>query len=710
MVNDITKRVHNERRISLLNRLYRVLSHVSRAVVRAQSPEIFLKEVCRIIVEEGDFLGGWIGYVDHNTHAVKLVSSCGKAGEYANGITVYADDRPEGRGPTGTCIRKRRPALYNDLLNDPGTVPWQARAAQYGVASAAAFPIESAGQVWGALTIYSGQVNFFTHEDFALLEDVAADIGFALDNLERERLRRQAEETLRLSEDRYRRLFEDAVLGIFRSTVDGKIIEVNPAFARMFGFDSPDEAKNQVKDVACDLYVNPPRRSDIIGKMLKERESIRLENLYKRKDGTTFTGNLYLWAVRAADGTDLHLEGFVEDISERKRAEEEKERLESQLRQAQKLEAIGTLASGIAHDFNNILAPIIGYAEMTMNELPQTNPLRFGQEQILKAALRARDLVRQILAFSRLGRGEELKQVEISSIVKEALKLLRASLPSSIEIVQSIDSCLASADPTEIHQILMNLCTNAAHAMDNKGVLEVSLSRVHLNITDLTDQSLFDLEPGPHLKLSVSDTGIGMEAATLERIFDPFFTTKEVGKGSGLGLSVVRGIAKRHHGAITVRSAPGKGATFDLHIPAIDTTELENIEAEKSLLGGTERILIIDDEQSVLEMTVAILRGLGYGITAEMESPRACKVFSESPDKFDLVLTDYTMPKLTGLDLAALMRKVRPDIPIILCTGFSDKISKKALDELGLELLTKPYSLMQLSETIRNVLDKQKVS
>ena len=377
------------------------------------------------------------------------------------------------------------------------------------------------------------------------------------------------EKSLLLSEDRYRRLFEDAVLGIFRCTPE-KIINVNPAFARMFGFDSPEETKRQVNDVAVDLYVDPSRRNEIVRMILDAKGPIRAENRYRRKDGSIFTGNLHAWAVRDREGKLLYLEGFVEDITERKRAEEEKERLEAQLRQAQKLEAVGTLAGGIAHDFNNILQPIIGYTEMALIELSPSNPMRDGLEQVLNASLRAKELVRQILAVSRSTQGQQKIPIDISSIIKEALKLLRSSLPTSIEIRQNIQMGVALADPTQIHQVLMNLCTNAAHAMDDKGILEVRFSPVYLSESDLADQSIVDLKPGPYLKLCVSDTGSGMDKETLERIFDPYFTTKEVGKGSGLGLAVVHGIIKRHDGAITVRSEPGKGSIFCIYIPEVE--------------------------------------------------------------------------------------------------------------------------------------------
>ena len=516
--------------------------------------------------------------------------------------------------------------------------------------------------------------------------------------------RKQTEESLLLSEDRYRRLFEDAVLGIFRSSADGKIINVNPAYARMFGFDSPEEAKSQVNDAAVDLYADPSRRDEIARMIFDAEGPIRAENLYRRKDGNVFTGNLHAWAVRDREGKLLYIEGFVEDITERKHAEEEKEILEAHLLQAQKLEAIGTLAGGIAHDFNNILVPIIGYTELALSDMQEPSPLRYGLERILNAAARARDLVKQILAFGRAGKEQRQMPVEISSIVKEALKLLSASLPSSIEIRQDIEKCVALADATQIHQILLNLCTNAAHAMGDKGILEVRLAHVDLNKSDLADQSNVAPEPGQYLKLSVSDTGCGMDTRTLERIFDPYFTTKEVGEGSGLGLAVVHGIVKRHGGTITVQSEQGKGTVFDIYIPAMEAVIDSSVETGQVLPTGTERILLIDDEQSVVEMETAIFERLGYDVTSETDSSSALEIFRSKPGEFDLIITDFTMPNLTGIDLSKEIRRIRPDIPIILCTGFSEKVTEKGAMDLGVELAMKPFGMKQIAELVRKVL------
>ena len=253
----------------------------------------------------------------------------------------------------------------------------------------------------------------------------------------------------------------------------------------------------------------------------------------------------------------------------------------------------------------------------------------------------------------------------------------------------------------------MNLATNASHAMDEKGILDVRLSHIDLSENDLADLSLVDIEPGPYLNLRVSDTGCGMDARVLERIFDPYFTTKDVGKGSGLGLAVVHGIVKRHNGAVTVRSEAGKGSQFDVYIPALEAGVVETVLTGQVLPTGTERILLIDDEEILLEMETQILSRLGYKVTPETSSVQALEIFRSRPAEFDLIITDYTMPGLTGIDLSNAARRVQTDIPIILATGFSEKVTEETAVDLGLELIGKPFGMKQIAELVRKVLDRQ---
>ncbi|MGC9324445.1 MAG: hybrid sensor histidine kinase/response regulator [Desulfomonilia bacterium] len=400
-------------------------------------------------------------------------------------------------------------------------------------------------------------------------------------------------------------------------------------------------------------------------------------------------------------------EELVKEIEAHRRAEEEKRGLESQLRQAQKMEAIGTLAGGIAHDFNNILSPIIGYSEMILDDLPKYSKVRGKLEQILLAANRAKDLVRHILTFSRETE-QELVPLEIQPIIKETLKLLRASLPSTIEIKQKIDTnCgLVMADPTQIHQVIMNLCTNSFHAMREKGgTLCVEVTEVDVSPSDLMFN--MNLKPGPHMRLTVSDTGHGMERSLVDRIFDPYFTTKAPGEGTGLGLAVVHGIVKSYNGDIKIYSEPSKGTTIHIYLPCVDVG-MDGVEPARvdTDVQGSEHILIVDDEEYVVNMMKEMLERLGYRVTAFTNSVKALNLFKKNHTTFDLVITDQTMPNLTGAELSTEMMKLRPGIPIILCTGFSEILSEDKAKALGIrEYISKPIVKSEISKAVRNALD-----
>jgi PAS domain S-box-containing protein len=532
------------------------------------------------------------------------------------------------------------------------------------------------------------------------LYDSRGNVVGAIESMRDITERKLMEEAVAKAEEKYRNIFENSVTGIYQTNLDGDFLNVNAALARFFGYYSPGEMLNEVRNVR-QLYVHPERRYEML-RLIEEHGSVRgFEAEFFRKDKSVSWVTLSIRAVLNSTGGIAYLDGTGSDITDRKL-------LSARLAHAQKLEAIGTLAGGIAHDFNNMLQPMIGYTEMALSKLSPSNSLRHDLEQVLNASLRAKELVGQILTISRSTQEQQRIPIDISSIIKEALKLLRCSLPTSIEIRQNIRMGFALADAIQIHQVLMNLCTNAAHAMDDKGILEVRLSPVDFSESDLVDQSIVELKPGPYLKLCVSDTGCGMDAKTMERIFDPYFTTREVGKGSGLGLAVVNGIVKRHNGAITVQSALGKGSIFRIYIPRIETTPEISVETPYEAPTGMESILLLDDEQAVAEMGTAILERLGYKVTAQTDSLRAIEVFSAGPDDFDLIITDYTMPNLTGMDLVKEVRRIRPDMPVMLCTGFSEKITPDSVRELGVELLMKPYGMRQISEAVRKILDARR--
>jgi len=518
--------------------------------------------------------------------------------------------------------------------------------------------------------------------------------------------RKVMEETLVEAEARYRSIFENSLMGIFQSTPRGHLLKLNKAFSRILGYDSPEDVLNKVSDIAQQHYVIPARRAELLH-LIEEREMVQdFEAEIYRRDRSVAWITLNTRAVRGTDGKIVHLEGTVQDITDSKL-------LESQLNQARKMEAIGTLAGGIAHDFNNILTPILGYSEISLNEVPSNGQLYHNLEQIFLSANRARELVKQILTFSRKGE-QSPRPVQVSLLIKETLKLLRSSLPSTIEIRQELDRDATDntvmADPIQIHQVLMNLCTNAAHAMREKGgVLTIALRNEDIQSGARTE--IADLEPGAYLRLSVVDTGHGMDEATKERIFEPYFTTKGSSEGTGLGLALVYGITRSLSGGIAVRSKPGHGTTFDVYFPRTRSIQAPAVPASSHLPTGKGHILVVDDEKPIVDMLKAMLLRLGYDITETYSSHDALRTFSAQPNNFDLVISDLTMPHMTGIDLTKEILRIRPDTPIILCTGFSEPVDEDRSKLLGIrEFLMKPVAMRDLAAAVNRILAGEKVS
>lgn len=390
----------------------------------------------------------------------------------------------------------------------------------------------------------------------------------------------------------------------------------------------------------------------------------------------------------------------------------EKHVLEGQLRQAQKMEAIGTLAGGIAHDFNNILAAILGHTELALMQLDSKKAAQTSLSEVINASIRAKDLVGQILSFSRQSESE-LRPLQISTIVKEAMRLLQATLPASITINQKIHATqsIVVADATQIHQIVINLCTNAAHAMQSEGgELTVTLDEVEieqpLSNADSSDPS--PLVSGPYVCLSIQDTGHGIPEDLVERIFDPYFTTKSKGVGTGLGLAVVRGIVQNHSGVIEVNSTPGQKTVFKVYLPRSDGFDIQNTQQLNFLSKGNEKIMLVEDDEGLVELGAKLLTTLGYRVTAYTLPEKALEAFEQDPNRFDIVITDMIMPKLSGEQLVQKLFEIRTDIPIIVYTGFSNTISLARLKQLGVNaVLRKPITVNSLSQTIRRVLTER---
>ncbi len=446
-------------------------------------------------------------------------------------------------------------------------------------------------------------------------------------------------------------------------------------------------------------FDEPAFRALIEPLMRGEYSSTTFQTYHRSKSGNDIPVEIFLQFI---PGNKKHFVAIVRDITERKN-------IETKLRQAYKMEAMGTLAGGIAHEFNNILTAILGFADLAKEEMPEGSLARGDINEVLKASNRAKNLVNQILSFSRQAEQQKMQPIQIQPVIKEALKLLRSSTPSTIEIVQNIttEDTTVKADPTQIHQLFMNLCTNALHAIENeKGVIEVTLKRTHLQAQNTAPQ--VNLPPGEYIELCVRDTGKGMEESIISRIFDPFFTTKDVDKGTGMGLSVVHGIVESHQGAVSVESRVGNGSTFHVFFPVAEDEAPETPLDHEPVPTGSEQILFVDDEMVIAHMGKQMLERLGYKVTARTSSVEAFEAFRAQPDKFDLIITDQTMPNLTGEELAEKILAIRPHMPIILSTGYSSMVDEAKAKATGIrEFIPKPVDRAKLAKTIRKVLEQK---
>ena len=504
-----------------------------------------------------------------------------------------------------------------------------------------------------------------------------------------------AEEALRKSEARSQLILQTIPSGLFTVDIDRKITYWNKEAEKITGLKTKEViGRDCIEILDCDEC---KKGCSLFDKEIDKPIYGKKCEMHINGKDIIISKNLDL--LNDENGQPIGgLESFI-DITEN-------ERLEDQLLQAQKMESIGTLAGGIAHDFNNILFPIIGYTEMAMDEVPENSTAETDLKEVLKASKRAKKLVQQILTFSR-HHDKEQKPLEIQSAIKEALIFLRSSIPTTIEISQNIDNeCGAvMGNPTQIHQILINLCTNAYHSMEDKGgTLSVSLVNVHLDAESLIPYP--DLKPGDYVKLTISDTGHGMGKTVQERIFEPFFTTKEVGKGTGMGLSMIHGIVASHNGYITVYSELGKGSTFNIYLPLIEMHGMKTkATPTESIQMGDEHILVVDDEEVNISILRKMLEKLGYQVTVRNSSLDALKAFQSQPDKFDLVLTDMAMPNMSGDILAKELIKIKPDIPIIILSGFSETISKEKAKSMGIrEYIMKPVIMKDLADALRKAL------
>ena len=587
-------------------------------------------------------------------------------------------------------LNEKQPVLIREISqhNDLSQSGWRG----YRDGSALVFPLpDEHGRIAGVLSLHSKASPPFLDQD--------REIGMILASYSREALRAvRATENLRDNERRFRDILDTIQTGIFVVDVDSyRILYTNPAAAKMFGAPIENIVGQHCHEVFC-------RREKDCRSLARCGGGVELaERVLRGFDGHELPV-LKSVSRTVLQGRECILESFI-DLTEQKHIEAEKAQLEHQLRQAQKMQALGTLAGGIAHDFNNILTAVLGYAQLGLRDLRDVNdPLYAKLNAIYHAGQRAKDLVSQILAFSRMQEKVRLP-LTMGPIIKEVAKLLRSSLPANIEVRTDIRTDRSVlADATEIHQVVMNLCTNAYHAMEERGgALDIVLDEVILDHEGRLPD--VDLSPGEYARMTVSDTGCGINPEILDRVFEPYFTTKSKTKGTGLGLAVTHGIVKSHLGAIKVASQVDQGTQFVVYLPIVDEIETMDLTVPPPLPQGSESVLLVDDESVLVEMVQEMLEDLGYRVTGVVGGPEALEVFRQFPEDFDLIVTDLDMPGISGIRLAEEVTGIRPEMPIILCTGFSDGLDREQGKLVGIrEVLMKPLAIEDLALAARAAL------
>jgi PAS domain S-box-containing protein len=707
----------------------REMLHLQHDLGIALSGATNLEEALTLIVEAvckiPDMDCGGVYLVNQNSKALNLSYSKGLSPQFVKKISYYEKDSDQAKMITkGKAIF----ADYSQLKISRDVVKQKEK-----LRAIAIIPILHRGKAIGALNVASHSINSISLSTREHLETIASQVGSTIarviveeNNLKQnfelqllsKKLRTEinehklTEKILLEERDKVQKYLDLASVIFVALNDKGEVTLINTKGCELLGYEKEEIIrKNWFKNFLPKRIAS--KLEHIFTRLLSGEFEVApyFENPILTKEGNERTIAWHNAMIRDDNGQIVTSLSSGQDITDQLQAEKEKKILETQLQQAQKMESIGTLAGGIAHDFNNILSPVLGYTELLLEDIPEESPLRISVNEVLKGALRARDLVKQILTFSRQAK-QETKPLKVQYILKEVLLLSRSTLPTTIQIKQDIykECGMIMADPTQVHQIVMNLITNAFHAMEESGgTLTVGLKEVDFTQNNLPEPNL---TPGPYVCLTIADTGTGMDVETQERLFEPYFTTKERDKGTGIGLAVVHSIVSTYRGAIVVESEHGKGTKFKVYIPRIvSDAETKSEIQPTALLTGSERILLVDDEEPISVMNKAILERLGYQVTVRNSSTDTLEAFRDASENFDLVITDMTMPNLTGDKLAIEIKKIRSDIPVILCTGFSEKISEGKSSLFGIDgIIMKPVSMDELARVVRNVLDSNEQS
>lgn len=685
-----------------VNRSLRSVSECSRAITRLENEDSLMQEICRICVEVGGHHMAWVAFKqDDAQKSLKPAAHWGADNIYLENLKAsWSADSDIGQGPAGTCIRAGKMVIFQNLLADSRFKPWLKDARKYGYASCIALPLIDNERTFGALVIFNGQKDAFTPDKTELLAEMAEDLSYGIRTLRMQKIHQdEVQERLMLAA-----AMDQTSDGIITFDMNATIQYVNFSFLHLCGVPENRCVGTSLHNFECSQR-NPEFYRALL-KVLATNQPFSGNFINKRSDGSLYDIDAWIAPVFDTDGSVIRYVATVRDISQ-------EVVLQRQLRQAQKMEALATLSGGIAHDFNNILAIIITNTEMCLEDSDEQDPQRPFLDLILKAGLRGKSLVHQFLTISRKTEQPQ-KPTNLIHVIEECVSMLRATVPTTIELQQQIPTQLnpVFADPTQIHQVIMNLCTNAADAMAGQnGVLHISLDEITLSTDSQTNYP--ELSGGNYVRLMVTDNGHGMCREVLDRIFDPFFTTKEQGKGTGLGLSIAHGIVKSHKGHISAVSTLHGGTTFTILLPVTTATESDTDENSRTQhTVGKEHILFVDDEADYTTTMKVVLERCGYQATARTDSQEVLELLRQDTFPCDLLISDQTMPHLSGTQLAAEVLKLRPSLPIILCSGSTPEnepaVSGSNIEALGVsKLLFKPIQRSELLAAVEQLLSSK---
>ena len=688
----------SEESLRKVNRALRSFSECTKAMTRVDDELKLMEEICRICVEVGGHQMAWVAFGEDNLKkSLRSVAHWGAEGCFLDGLQASWADTERGRGPAGTSIRTGKIVVFHNLLTNPLYRPWLKAVEKCGYTSCIALPLIEDGKAYGSLVIFDEQPHAFDIEEAQLLEELAEDLSYGIKGLRlKTENQREIDERLMLAT-----VMDQTSDGVITFDAEGIIQYINPSFEVLCGVPAAEGIGVPIHDFEC-CKRNPPFYRAALS-VFTTNKVLSGHFVNKKRDGTEYDIDARIAPVFGRSHEVVRYVVILRDVSEAAG-------LQRQLRQAQKMEALATLSGGIAHDFNNILAIIITNMEMALEDIPADSPLYDSMELVLKAGLRGKSLVKQFLTISRQNEQPE-KIIQLEKIVEECFSLLRSTLPTTIELRKNIEteSGRIVADPTQINQVIMNLCTNAGDAMREKGgILDITMSDIRLTAEEITRYP--GLQPGEYIKMIVADSGHGMTREVMDRIFDPFYTTKTQAKGTGLGLSIVHGIVKNHHGNIAVNSILNVGTTFTILFPKVERedNEIEGIAAVK-IVSGKGHILFVDDEIDYVKGMKTSLERLGYTVTAETDSQRTLDLFNKNPYMFDLVITDQTMPHITGVVLAQQLLAIRADLPIVLCSGSSPgtdaAVNPATAKAIGIrEVLMKPVERGEINRVVQQLL------